>query len=138
MLPQAVPGQPMQQTAATAQPMAKTYAPVPSPMHRDGITYLVGGVGIDSREFMERMAHEYNTQLAFAANPDGHYVVKVHLTLIDAAGRTQFELADAGPVFYAKMPPGRYEVIASYLGEEKRRRIDVGAQGRPVREGFRW
>lgn len=129
--PQSVPA------TATAK-AAAGHPPLPKPASQNGIDYVSGGVGTDAAAAMKEMAAKYNTQLRFAAAPAGNYLVDVNVKIIGASGHTRFELAKAGPILLAHLPPGTYDVIASYEGKEQKRRITVGSGDKRANEGFSW
>jgi hypothetical protein len=128
--------QPMSRMAMDAKAGLPQYLPVPRPMMQDGIPFMSGGVGIDARKAMESVASDYNLRLSFAAARDHHYVVDVDVVIADASGKPILDVADAGPLLYAQLPPGRYEVTATMGAERKTRMITVG--NRPMAANFQW
>ncbi len=123
-------------SATQHSPASTTYAPLPQANEKNGIRYVVGGVGEQSHDAMRQMAPQYNTHLVFAAEPDDHFVADVGIKVTDANGKTRFQLEPAGPMLFAQLPPGTYDVVATYRGNEKARRIDVGETS--VDERFSW
>jgi hypothetical protein len=116
--------------ALAQRPPAGTAAPTgvlaPTAQEQNGIPYLSGGVGLDQRQAMAKMASPYNLRLSFSEAEDAHYVVGVRVTVRDAADEVVLNLADAGPLLYAELPAGSYRVIAEHNGAKQTRAVSVG------------
>ncbi|MGH8681809.1 MAG: carboxypeptidase regulatory-like domain-containing protein [Burkholderiales bacterium] len=127
-----------QQLASAARdPAAAIYAPLPAASEQNGIPYLAGGVGLEAREAMRNAADEFNLRLSFAAAADGHYLADVGVTVRNARDEVVLELADTGPLLYARLPAGRYTVAASHDAVEQRRTVTI-ADGAPASAYFHW
>ena len=109
---------------------AQTFAPQPEANVQRDIRYLAGGVGEDARAAMQGAARDYNLHLSFAAGRDGHYVPDVHVKLRDAQGTTVFDLANAGPLLYVQLAPGRYVIEADYQGIVRSRTVTIDGVAR--------
>jgi len=96
------------------------------PMQQNGITYLSGGVGEDEARAIGQ-AQGYNLHMTFAIGPENKYVPDVAVTVQNASGQTVLTLADAGPLVYVQLPPGKYSVVATRNGEERRDTADIGS-----------
>lgn len=97
--------------------------------------YITGGVGSEQREEMKAQRGEYNLLLTFA-DRDGELRAGVTVTVRDRAGNTVLEVPDAGPMVYAKLPPGTYRVTASTDGIQRVRTATVGRAPREIY--FHW
>ena len=97
--------------------------------------YITGGVGFEQREEMKAQRGQYNLLLTFA-DRDGELRAGVAVTVRDRAGNTVLEVPDAGPMVYAKLPPGTYRVTASTDGMERVRTATVGRAPREIY--FHW
>lgn len=118
-------------TVGTVQP-ASVWAEGP----QDEVPYLSGGVGKDEREQLEAEAANYNLKLTFART-DGAFVADVDVTVKSTSGATLLTAKSDGPLFFALLPPGDYEVVATYQDVAKQDSVAVGASGQ--REiPFRW
>ncbi|WP_460115759.1 carboxypeptidase regulatory-like domain-containing protein [Pseudomonas sp. H2_D02] len=96
------------------------------PMQQNGITYLSGGIGEDEARAIGQ-AQGYNLHMTFAIGPENKYVPDVDVTVQSASGPTLLTLSDAGPLVYVQLPPGKYSVVATRNGEERRDTAEVGS-----------
>ena len=96
------------------------------PMQQNGITYLSGGIGEDEARAIGQ-AQGYNLHMTFAIGPENKYVPDVYVTVQSASGQTLLTLSDAGPLVYVQLPPGKYSVVATRNGEERRDTAEVGS-----------
>jgi len=83
-----------------------------------GFPYVSGGVGADERAALEERGKAFNVKLAFAEQR-GPYLADVNVMIVDGKGAEILFLASAGPWFYIQLPPGRYNVKATYNGQTK-------------------
>ena len=103
--------------------MASSYAQ--EPKTSDGIVYVSGGVGEDSRDRLNSQAREYNLRLMFTLN-EGNFLSDVNVAITDAKGKKVIEDVANGPFFMAKLPAGSYTVTATYQGKTQTRKIQAG------------
>jgi hypothetical protein len=100
-------------------------------VRRDRDVYWVsGGVGIDEREEMVMALPDHNLKVLTAADKSGAFLSAVQVVVRDAAGRTALETSLDGPWLLARLPPGRYELVATYDGRSQTRTFTVPASGR--------
>lgn len=59
------------------------------------------------------------------------------MTVQNASGQTLLTLSDAGPLVYVQLPPGKYGVVATRNGEERRDTANVGS-GAARKLVFHW
>jgi hypothetical protein len=102
---------------------------------RNGVSYVSGGVGVDSEERLKAREKEFNLKLVFSL-VEGNYLADVGVTIKDGAGKTVIEHVADGPFFMARLPAGNYVVMATYEGKAQTRKIRVGNQLRT--EYLRW
>ncbi|UZE24136.1 carboxypeptidase regulatory-like domain-containing protein [Pseudomonas sp. B21-056] len=95
------------------------------PLQQNGITYLSGGIGEDEARAIGQ-AQGYNLHMTFAVGAENKYIPDVHVTIHNASGQTLLTLDEAGPLVYVQLPPGKYSVMATRNGEERRDTADVG------------
>ncbi len=90
-----------------------------------GVKYMTGGVGINERSAMDRMAKGYDLKLVFA-EPSRPYLASVKVEIQDNRGEKLIETNSGGPWFFAKLPDGQYTVTATHAGKKEVRRLEVG------------
>lgn len=100
-----------------------------------GIKFVAGEVGEDAEARIRAAQQNYNLKLVFTLT-EGNYLADVDVAIRDAAGKTLLEHRVPGPFLLAELPPGTYDVMASYEGKPRARKIKVG--GRLTTEHFRW
>ena len=64
--------------------------------------------------------------MTFSIGPEGKYVPDVDVVVQKAQGQTVLTLNQAGPLVYVQLPPGKYTVVATRNGEERRDTAEVG------------
>ena len=101
-----------------------------------GLPYVSGGVGEESLQQLKDHVSEFNLKLVFAMT-SGSYLSDVRVAIADAKGKTLLEATSDGPWFLAKLPGGRYRVVASYAGKAIERSIAVDAKALKTVD-FRW
>jgi len=98
----------------------------PTPQQQNGITYINGGVGEEEQAAMKAQRADYNLLLTFATKQSGAYRSDVQLDITDAKGASLVTAANAGPMFFAKLPAGTYRIRAAAEGKTFKRTIKVG------------
>ncbi|WP_415772775.1 carboxypeptidase regulatory-like domain-containing protein [Pseudomonas sp. LB3P38] len=93
---------------------------------QNGIAYLSGGVGEDESKAIQQTTG-YNLHMTFSTGPKDEYVPDVNLIIQKTPGQPVLTLSEAGPLVYVQLPPGKYTVIATRNGEERRDTADVGS-----------
>lgn len=105
------------------------------PMHTT--TYLNGGVGKDEEQYMHKTAKDWPLRMVFSERKDNEFVADVDVLVIDSKGTPYLQLADAGPMTYAKLPAGKYRITARFHGQVETREVTLdGKTGRDVY--FHW
>jgi len=97
------------------------------PKEQNGVAYISGGVGTDEQNAMRALRADYNLQLTFATKQTGAYRSDVQLDIADAKGANVLSVANTGPLFYAKLPPGTYRISAAAEGKTFKRSVRLGA-----------
>jgi hypothetical protein len=75
---------------------------------------------------MRALRADYNLQLTFATRQTGAYRSDVQLDITDARGGKVLSVANTGPMFFAKLPPGVYHISASAEGKTFKRSVRMG------------
>jgi hypothetical protein len=97
------------------------------PKEQNGVTYINGGVGTDEQNAMRALKADYNLRLTFATKQTGAYRSDVQLDIADAKGAGVLSVANTGPMFFAKLPPGTYKISAAAEGKTFKRTVKLGA-----------
>jgi len=109
--------------------------------HTDGgVSYVTGGTGKDEREALPALAKGDNLKLVFAlqsAEPHRPLVNNVSVQIRDRAGREILGVSDAGPLLFARVPDGTYEVAATVRGRTLTQTAKV-VEGRQTQLAFYW
>ena len=100
-----------------------------------GISYITGGVGLDSIDRLTSLSSNFNLKLVFALR-SGEYLSEVKVAISDMGGRTLLDTTTDGPWLLTKLPAGNYRIAATFGGNTEKRNISVGAGLRTV--DFRW
>lgn len=114
-------------TVAAALAVPALADDLPQPTTSGGVTYVTGGFGDAEQQALAADSHDYNLAIT-SANAGGAYAADIQFA-IEQGGRQVLQVADGGPLFYAKLPPGQYEVVATSGGVSRKQRIDVPNDG---------
>jgi hypothetical protein len=118
-------------TAASASAQMIQSPSVTIETHRAGaIEYITGGVGEQERAAMRSIGNDYNLKVVTAA-PSGNLLNVVDLTVADTSGTPILNAQTEGPLFYAKLPEGQYNVIAKVDGRTFQAPVRVGSGAAP-------
>lgn len=91
-------------TAAHAYPDA-------IPVQQQGnVSYVTGGIGEEESTAMQQARHSYNLHVMNSYR-DGSFSGDTKITIYDRAGK-QVLATDAGPLLYANLPAGKYQIVA--------------------------
>jgi hypothetical protein len=101
-----------------------------------GLSYVSGGVGDESLQRLREQLSAFNLKLVFAMT-SGAFLSNARVTIADAKGKTLLEAISDGPWFLAKLPVGKYRVVASYAGKALERSVAVEATALSTVD-FRW
>jgi len=99
-----------------------------TPVTVGNVTYLTGGIGEEERNQIQMSKKDYNLYI-MSSSKDGAFTGATQLSITDIHGANVLTVADAGPLFLAKLPPGTYTINAAAQGETKKQKITVGSKG---------
>lgn len=99
--------------------------------NQNGISYFSGGVGEVERARLDKAARDFNLKVVMALK-NGDYLTDAAVLVTDLQGNRVLELPSQGPWFYAKLPPGTYNVSVSTGGETQQKRVSVAATEQQV------
>lgn len=103
----------------------------------NGITFVSGGIGTDSRDSLAAREKSYNFKLVLTLEGSGTFVSDARVTLSNAAGKTRVEHVTEGPLFLAGLPTGAYVVSATFRHVTHSKKFQVRAD-RLHTEYLRW
>lgn len=93
------------------------------------VDYMSGGVGKGERKYLESLKEYFNLKLEFS-RPDGSYVADVPVMVKNSAsGAYYIHAVSQGPLFYADLPAGTYEVTAAFDLVQRTTQVTVGEDG---------
>lgn len=110
-------GRPLQRwAAATAASLAlASAAALAAPPASLDVSVRSGGVSTEDFAALNSRASDYALKMIFAAKHSGAYLADVDVVVRSLPRReVVLEHRTEGPLLLAKLPPGRYEVVASY------------------------
>jgi hypothetical protein len=99
--------------------------------------YLSGGVGADERAALEERGKAFNVKLVFAEQ-HGPFLADVKVAIDDGKGTEIVSLTSVGPWFYIQLPPGPYNVNATYKGQTQEIRNLQVAKDKALRRTLTW
>ena len=116
-------------SAATARNEEVTTAP-------SGVTFVSGGISSDAVDRLRSMERDFNLKMVFASS-NGEYLSDVRVQVVDPSNRVVLDTLTEGPWLLAKLPPGSYQVNASYGRSTERRTVAVAPAALKTLD-FRW
>jgi hypothetical protein len=96
--------------------------------HDNGISYVSGGVDDAEQQALRKASHQFNLQLTLA-NKAGDYLGGADIRINNQAGKTVLATQSDGPLFLAKLPPGKYKLHATAEGKTLARETKVEQHG---------
>jgi hypothetical protein len=93
------------------------------------VSYVSGGIGDQSQSRMSSLARDFNLELTLA-DRQGDYLGGADVAVHDASGRSVLHTESQGPLFLARLTPGKYTVTVSEAGHEQKRSVAVPQHGR--------
>jgi hypothetical protein len=105
------------------------------PVQVGDVVYVTGGVGDEERAALQAMRKDYNLEV-LSSRAKGEFAGEVRVAVLEKDGVKKLD-APAGPMFYAKLPPGTYTVEATCEGVTKQQKVTVG-QGKTAYAHFNW
>ena len=115
------------------------YAELPEIESRSNLSCMMGGVGLEESQSMREEAKKWPLAVEFSEHTDktDAWISGARLTIVNKNGKTIFDEPCNGPMFLAKLAPGKYQLIASYQGVSKKKTIDI-QEGKSLKESFNW
>lgn len=115
------------------------YAELPEIQSRSNLSCMMGGVGKDESDSMREEAKKWPLNIEFSEHlgKSDAWISGAQLTILNKDGKTIFQETCNGPMFLAKLAPGKYQLIASYQGVTKKRTIEIH-EGKSLKESFNW
>lgn len=95
----------------------------PTVQTQGDISYITGGVGEDERIYMKALSREYNLHV-LNAGVSGELVSDVNMVLRNANGDELLN-TEAGPMFFALLPDGKYILDAFYQNNHQTKTINI-------------
>lgn len=87
--------------------------------------FVNGGIGEDEQTMMRNVANEYPLHIEFSKSERGAFLADIPVSIKDKHGKVVFELQDAGPMLYVRLPKGTYTVYAMYDGETQSGKVTL-------------
>jgi hypothetical protein len=114
-------------TDSGLQPEVRTY---------NGIPYVSGGFGLEERADLRAIGKTDNLELSFALqNKD--YLGGADVLIKDSNGKEVLDAVSDGPLFFTKLPAGKYTIEATAEGRTEKQVAQVPAKGQ-TRIYFAW
>jgi hypothetical protein len=100
---------------------------------------MMGGVGLSESQSMREEAKKWPLAIEFSEHigKSDAWISGAQLTIANKDGNIIFDEPCNGPIFLAKLAPGRYLLTASYQGVIKKKTIEV-QEGKSLKESFNW
>jgi hypothetical protein len=130
---QVVPGP---TTPPPDQVQSSPSAPALQAQQQGNVTFVSGGAGDEDRAALKQVESQYNLRLTFVAR-SGAFLANIAVTLADARGNAVLDTISDGPIFFARVPPGRYRLTVSNQGQSQSRDVTINDRG-AVRQDFYW
>lgn len=101
-----------------------------------GISYITGGFGVEERAQLEKRAKGDNLELSFALL-NKEYLGGANVVIKNSKGDEILKAASDGPLFFTKLPAGKYTVEATARGRTMTQVAQVTDKGQD-RLYFAW
>lgn len=119
--------------------MSVSSAQFPTTQMQGDIAYISGGIGEDEAKAMKAESKNWPLLIEFSEYSISQdlWVAQVYLKILDSKGKTILETTVDGPMFLGRLPPGNYELFATYEGETKSTKIQI-VNGKSLRVSMNW
>jgi hypothetical protein len=105
------------------------------------IAYINGGITRDEADALRNAAPNFPLQLVFARRgqpgANDEFVADASIAFFDEHGNRVAALDGQGPIFLARLPDGRYTIVAEFDGRRQTRHVVV-QNGRTQKVSFLW
>jgi len=115
--------------------LADDMSGLPTLQQESGITFITGGIGDEERDALKAVEHDYNLHV-MSAGTSGAFTGDTIIAIRTRRGEELLS-TDAGPIFYASLPPGHYVVEATSDGQTRKQDITI-ARGTTSHVHFSW
>jgi hypothetical protein len=114
-------------------------ADLPEIQSRSNLSCMMGGIGADETEAMRLEAKKWPLNVEFTEQQGKVYpwVSGAQLQILNQTGKVIFNETCNGPLFLAKLTPGKYQLVATYEGVTKRKSVFI-EEGKPSKVSFTW
>ncbi|WP_066128684.1 hypothetical protein, partial [Bordetella ansorpii] len=109
----------------------------PQVQKQGDVSYVSGGVGQEESTYLKSVSGDYNLRLQFALSDGGAYVSDVEVRVKNGSGQEVLSAKSDGPIFYAKLPEGTYDLTVTYAGKPQSKKITLDGKGGTA-QGFYW
>ena len=101
---------------------------------------MMGGVGENEARAMREEVKKWPLSIEFSEHigKADLWIAGAKLTIINKAGKIIYEEICNGPLFLAKLAPGKYQIMASYQGGVTQKRTIEIHEGKPLKESLNW
>lgn len=120
--------------------IAVSSAQLPMRQTQGDIQYISGGIGEDEEKAMRAVSTSWPLSLEFSKYLDGKdlLISHVNLTIKDSmTGQLVFYGTVNGPIFLGKLPLGKYDLVATYEGVTKLKKIEI-TEEKPLHVSMNW
>jgi hypothetical protein len=123
-------------TPVFASSSTDSYGSKPQVKNSNNIAYVSGGFGADERANLRAMSKTDNLELSFALqNKD--YLGGAEVLIKNDKGEEILKTVSDGPLFFTKLPAGKYTIQATAMGRTEEQVANVPAKGQE-RIYFAW
>ncbi len=82
-------------------------------------SYISGGIGSEEVDYFHNHAKAYPLHILYSQGKIGFSLTEVALRIADTHGKVVLEVEQSGPRLYAKIPPGKYKITATFNGKKQ-------------------
>ena len=102
-------------------------ADLPEVKTQGAVSYLSGGIGSDETAAIKAASKNYTLTLlmSISGGERGAFLASVPVKIMDAAGNTVLEVTTDGPYLLANLAPGRYDVVGTLDGVERKTSVTL-------------
>ena len=105
------------------------------------LAYINGGVSREEADALRNAAPNFPLQLVFSrrgpAGANDEFVADARIAVFDESGKPVAQMNGVGPILLARLPDGRYAIVAEHEGLRQTRQVDV-RNGRNRLVSFLW
>lgn len=108
--------------------LSDDFEPTLKPEIVGDITYITGGIGESEADMMRGVAKDYPLEMVFVQKlkQQEEFLANVNVKIQDIHKSVLLDVITEGPYLFAKLPQGKYMVVAEHNGDVKRQWVRVG------------